>query len=251
MTLMINPWIVLPPSVPPPYVPPALDPTLPDPTYHFSSDSGVLNKSALPASNGDQIGTWGNQGTSSDATTTTAANAPLYMTGGRNGLPYIQGVHADQRFFDNLTDAAHPSGLTQAASYTCFIVTDQVAVNSPILGSGLSGGGKARAIFTNTPTFSWYKTQVSRTVVPGDFNIIGFSVQDSGLFRYISPTSPYASFSQTTNPVSTAVTPQFLRNTGAATYFDGRLYEFIYFKPVMGGVQQQLVLDYLNAKYAL
>lgn len=68
---------------------PSAPPSLSTLKLWFDAGVGVLDTGASPASDGDDVGTWENQGGTTDATST-AGNRPTYHTGQINGLPIIR-----------------------------------------------------------------------------------------------------------------------------------------------------------------
>lgn len=237
--------------------------------YHFRTTSAVFSDTAgtTPAQDNDAVALWGNQGSAEDAVQSSAANRPLFRTGGLNGHPWLDCTQAAQQFFEDLA-FSQPSGFTAIDPFTVFAVTDQVDLNvfPAVTGSPASVGGKVALYFRAEAAkqIHFFKAALRSGNVVNPQIIMGAAGRsaDGGTSNEYARfwvrqngTDIFNQSTQTTNAVSTAIaSTQFLRCTGIAEtggYFQGRLYEFLLYQGTLDDATTFAIEAFLAEKYAI
>jgi len=237
--------------------------------YHFRTTSDVFADSAgsLPAQDNDPVALWGNQGAAEDAVQSSAANRPLFRTGGLGGHPWIDCDQGLQQFFEDLA-FTQPSGFTALDPYTVFVVTDQVdnTVFPAVIGSSAAVGGKVGFYFrteTDKQVHFFKSALRSGTVIHPQVimgavgrNAAGDTSNDYTRFWIRqNGTNIFSESSQTSNATSTAIaSTEFLRCTGITEtggYFQGRLYEVLLYQGTLDDPTTFAVESFLAEKYGL
>lgn len=231
--------------------------------YWFSGDSGVFSDEAaiVPCADGDPVYHWLNSGYARDhGVQPVEANRPIFKTGGINGKPFIRADGAGQ-FFENLIVGSQPQGVTSYAPYSVFAVVDNIRANGTAAPSLLGGnpGLKACVWFTDNNgvnAFRFFKNDPQIVFNLPDSegpNIIFGRKTDSSVGAHAWGTQSNAptTISDTTNPNSSSSNGmQFFRHNGA-DFFDGDVYELIYYYGDISLAAAQTVIDYLKAKYGI
>lgn len=242
-------------------------PTLPsasDIQYWFEANHDVYSDAgaATPCNDGDGIYNWLNQGVAADhAVQATSGNRPTFKTGGIGGKSFIRCNPANAQFFANLVEGSQPSTVGGYNPYTVFAVVDNIRVNGSsipaLFGSNGSTSPKPRVRFLDSGgvnRLEFFKTQIVLNLTDSTGpNAICACKRSGGvqLFRKGDQGQPVADQTQSTNASSNASSGmQFLRHNNS-DYFDGDLYEVIYYNDALSLTDCQDVLDYLAAKYGL
>jgi hypothetical protein len=251
--------------------PPSGEPALPtypaasNLRYWFVAENGAYKDTALTqrAAAGDKVCGWQNNGLAEDAKQAAAANAPILRSGGLNGRDYLEcNAGATPTWFDDLLEGNQPSGLTSWNVYSVIVVVDQVpavAQNHFILGASsvASTSSQKAAVWINNAAFRWFKSQseILNMPNPGGANIL-YGRKDSGAanaFARGSHAVAPATFTQSTNAISTANTGmRFLRHGSTpGAWFQGRLYELLWFNSVLSLADATTIINNLKSKYGI
>lgn len=238
--------------------------------YRFAADLECYSDTAgtVACTDSDTVAVWGNQGSEEDAQQTTSANRPTFKTGGLNGRPYIECAAASAQFFEDLA-LPQPSGFTSMNPFTVFVVTDNVTGLSDgpsILGntdSSTHGKGYFRFEDVIDAQIALYKSAIKVGNVANPQMIMAAAGRNADG----TTSSPYSRFwirqnetdvytdpTQGTNQDSSAgATTEFLRCTSLSSngYFNGRLYEFLYYDGTLDDTTTFAIEDYLMAKYGI
>lgn len=237
--------------------------------YWFAADIGVFSdEGSTAAVNNDPVRLWSNLASEEDAEQSTFANRPIFKTGGLNGLPYIECVHANAQFFEDIVGVEQPSGLSNVRPYTIVIVTDAITdlnLLPSVFGSPATNGGKNgfyfreevdQQVHVSKNNFRFGNVANPMILFVGNRRSSNpetaetYTNANALLHNRMNGSSGIVSSS--TNAITTAITQtQFLRNTGLSTdgYFNGRIYEVFLYDGVLPRAQWGVIEDYLMSKY--
>lgn len=250
------------PSVPFPKSQPAEVALLPKARrlLHFDASVGVFSDVAgtTPCADGDPVALWSNpDGQLGDAKQTSASNRPTFKTGGQNGLPYIKGESSLSQYFEDFA-YVEPSGFTALTGKVIFAVLDNVntTINHALFGAPQSSGSKNGLFFRPTDTehiqffkSGWRYGSFQTNPFLLTVNLLKWDQPD---FR-INGQSLGASNSGTFSSEPTSL--EFLRCTGLSgeggAYFDGHLYELIFYTGGLPVAKVNEIEAHLMTKYAL
>lgn len=247
-------------EVAPGWTPPASDKLL----YWLRADEGVLNGDGQPAADGEKVATWQSGGIKGPAIQSTDANRLTYRTDGLNGKPYLLGNAAAQTFFDDI-DLTQPSGITNVAPFTVFIVTRNVDVAAfpAILGSLATNGGKVGFYFRPTANEQVHFT--NGDMRKGNYQNPSLIMGAKGRNKAGRTNNPFAqywlrqnevdlyaeSLMSTNNDSSAIASTQFLRCSVLSTggYFNGEIYEFLLYEGTLNDADTYAIEEHLAVKY--
>lgn len=227
------------------------------PLHWLKLDDGIFSDAgSTPAVNNDGIHQATNFGT--DGTPfnqASSGNRPTYKTGGLNGKPYLLCVPASAQKFDDIA-ISQPSGTTTVNPYGLIVVTDSItglADFPAILGSNAAdSGGKAAFYFRSTANqqIHAYKSGFRFGNVANPM-VLAITIPDYTR-RIVMQNGVYSRTQVAGSANTDAITAaNFLWNEGTTPdgYFNGRLYEFMYFNQEVGQPLMYRISRYLNAKY--
>lgn len=232
--------------------------------YWLRADNGVLNGDGQPAADGEKVGTWQSGGTKGPVIQSVEANRLTYRTDGLNGKPYLLGNAAAQTFFEDI-DLTQPSGITNVAPFTVFVVTRNIDVAGfpAILGSLARNGGKVGFYFRPTANEQVHFTNAG--VRKGNYQNPSLIMGAKGRNKAGNTNTPYGRYWLRQNEVdlfavsligdnndSAAITStQFLRSSTISTggCFNGEIYEFLLYEGTLNDADTYAVEEHLAVKY--
>ena len=244
----------------PGWTPPASDKLL----YWLRADEGVLNGDGQPAADGEKVATWQSGGIKGPAIQSADANRLTYRTDGLNGKPYLLGNAAAQTFFEDIA-LTQPSGITDVAPFTVFVVTRNVNVAGfpAILGSLATNGGKVGFYFRATANEQMHFT--NEGMRKGNYQSPSLIMGAKGRSKSGGTSSPFSRYWLRQNEVdlyagelmsdnnnSSAITStQFLRCSVLSTggYFNGEIYEFLLYEGTLNDADTFAIEEHLAVKY--
>lgn len=240
--------------------------------YRFEGNTGLLAAADTPCANGGLVRFWENiADPEADPKVyveqPTQARRPQWFSNGRGGNGFIRCRFSQQQHFNDLP-ITQPAG-TGAGDinpYTVFAVVDQVRLaNFPaLLGSTATNGGKMGLYFRPFRDQNIHlgkNFRVGNIVFPmvyfGTFgrSASGLTTSPAGrLWHRVNGFNVFADDFQSTGVTTTEITStQFLRNTALDSdgFFDGHLYEFLFYNGVLSNETIFAIENYLLTKYAI
>lgn len=240
--------------------------------FRFEGNTGLYAADDEIVGNGGLVRYWQNLADPDDedpffATQDTQARRPQWFANGRGGNGFIRCQFAQQQFFADLP-LTQPAGATAADinPYTVFAVVDQVRLEnfSVLLGSTVTNGGKAGLYFRPDRDANIHLGKnfrlgniVNPMVYFGTFGRSASGLTSSPATRMWHRVNGYNLFTddfQDTGVVAAEISStQFLRSTGLETggYFDGHLYEFLFYQSTLTDESIFAIENYLLMKYAI
>lgn len=223
--------------------------------YHLRPSRDVFSDigGTTLCTDGDGVAKWGNSGSSGDLQQTTALRRPVYRTGGLNGFPYLNCARVSQHWFEDVTDINQPTGSTGATAYTLagVIEVDDLSEIQPITGATVA---KGRFVVTTTGSFNLFKTNLNffagavSAATPIAFAISLDSFEYArGMVGVTEATIQSAA--NATGGATAAV--QWLRSTVDTAFFNGKIYELMYWRGSLGTNERYRVCQALAVKYGL
>jgi hypothetical protein len=249
---------------PPTDIPPVLAGLL----FRFAANLGAEVSEGVPAQDDDPVQFWRNTGGSRhDAVQSTAARRPIFKVGGINDMPYLECVHAEEQFFEDI-DFTQPAGLNTIDPYTIFAVTDAVTPGledfPALMGHATAtNGGKAGHYFRSEAGQQIHARKSNARagnvadpqllMIAGGRNADGLTTTPHSRFWFRqNQVSILTTSSIPQNEITTAIAAtQFLRNTALTSggFFGGHIYEFLLYDGTMSNEQTFAVEDFLAEKY--
>lgn len=240
--------------------------------FRFEGNTGLFADTDQPVGNGGLVRYWQNIADPEDedplfATQNTQARRPQWFSNGRGGNGFIRCRFAQQQFFADLpfTQPAG-TGAGDINPYTVFAVVDQVRLGDfpALLGSTANLGGKMSVYFrpVRGQAIHFAKPfRVGLTLNPMVFfGTVGRSASGltsspaARLWHRVNGFNLFADDWQDMGIDGTEITAtQFLRNTGVDGdgYFDGHLYEFLFYEGTLTNEVIFAIENYLLTKYAI
>lgn len=231
--------------------------------WWFDAANAESDDLGTPCVDLDPVRTWRNIGSQEDAEQSTLARRPIFRTGGRNGHPYLEGLFAEQRHFEDLayTQPAGISGSDAIRAYTIIVVIEDPSslANSPSLfGNSVQAQGKVslhlrsvvgqqinhvdrRAGNITKPSVISALVRASTAATPTPIRQLwqnGVSLGD-----VVGNWAPGAN--------AAIASMQFLRHTALVGegYFEGKIYEALFWDRDLSTAERQLVEAYAKSKY--
>ncbi len=204
-------------------------------THWFRSDVETFADAiGTPASPGQGVHTWKNQGSQADdAIQPLIGSRPLLGTGGLNGRPFINCPDGDARFFDDLA-LSHGTGITSIPAWRSFAFVlegwNLTKTNTPITGGSANIGSKFETYLRpSAGNVRFFKSAVAMGPIASPMIVIT-SVSAVSTFR-LSMNGVFQQLGISGNANSSdSSSMSFLRSPWTALgnqYYDGRIYEAI------------------------
>lgn len=234
--------------------------------YWFSAGHKVFRdpEGIVPASDGDRVGFWGNNGNKTPYRNESAIQPesdkrPILRYDGQGEQPYLQCDRASEQHFNDLTQFKWPSGVGDYGQWHAFAAVIEApndGIRKPIFGFGHETYAKCDFYIDTNGQVRTYKSQWNF----GDMRPVGahafaLSAPGSGCqMRRAFDTSTASQTNNCTNPASALVgATQFLRKGPEGLFFHGRLYELIMWNtPTTFSLAQiNQIMSYLRPKYGI
>lgn len=239
--------------------------------YRFEGNTGILSDVDTPIQNGGSVRFWENIADPlADPKVyieqPTGANRPQWFKSGRGGNGFIRCRSEQQHFFNDLA-ITQPAGtgVNDITPYTVFAVVDQVKLSNfrALMGSTATNGGKMGVYFrpVRDENLHFVKARFGNLVWPAVFfatmgrSASGLTSSPANrMWLRVNSYNIFADDAQEAGLITTAIsTTQFLRNTALSNdgYFDGHLYEFLFYNGVLADQTIFDIENYLLTKYAI
>lgn len=247
----------------PDFVPPQLSRLL----WWLRADRGVQAASGADAQDGDPVALWSNSGAAHDVVQSDTSRRPVLRTGGLNGHPFITCDADLAQCFEDL-GFAQPAGFISVTPYTVFAVIDAVTrldQTPALLGSPAHVGGKmglhlrpdagAQVHFFKPALRRGDNINPQMLMATCGRNAAGTTgaaymyfwmrQNGTGLFD--------AAFELTNADPSAVASTEFLRCSGlpGGGYFDGHLYELLFYDGVLDDAETHAIETYLAGRYGI